>query len=89
MLRKIIYQIPKHILLAAIAVYRLLVSPLLGDCCRFYPSCSLYGRTAIRRHGFIKGLYFTLRRLLRCHPLHTGGYDPVPQKKKGFNDEWI
>ena len=75
--------------MALIGAYRLLISPWLGDCCRFYPSCSSYARTAIKKHGSLKGLYFTLRRLLRCHPFHSGGYDPVPQKKKGANSGWI
>lgn len=49
-----------------------------GSGCRFYPSCSEYGKRAFIRHGFLKGCYFTLLRILRCHPFNSGGYDPVP-----------
>jgi len=58
--------------------YQLLISPMLGQTCRFSPSCSNYSMQAIQRFGFFKGSYLTVRRLLRCHPFHPGGYDPVP-----------
>jgi putative membrane protein insertion efficiency factor len=61
-----------------IRAYRTLVSPLLGTRCRFYPSCSEYTYEAIARHGFLKGMVLGVRRLLRCHPFHEGGIDPVP-----------
>ena len=61
-----------------IRCYRYLVSPVLGSHCRFYPSCSSYAESAIKEFGFLKGGYLTLRRLLRCHPFHPGGYDPCP-----------
>jgi putative membrane protein insertion efficiency factor len=61
-----------------IRAYRALVSPLLGTRCRFYPSCSEYTYEAIARHGFLKGTALGVRRLLRCHPFHEGGIDPVP-----------
>jgi hypothetical protein len=64
--------------LAALKAYRYAVSPLLGPCCRFVPSCSHYAEQAIRQYGVIRGGYLTLRRLLRCHPWHGGGHDPVP-----------
>jgi len=64
--------------LLAIRAYQLLVSPLLPSCCRFHPSCSHYAAEALRRHGFFKGLHLGLVRLLRCHPFHPGGWDPVP-----------
>jgi putative membrane protein insertion efficiency factor len=66
------------ILLALIRGYQRFVSPYLLPSCRFYPSCSAYAVDAITRHGPWKGAVLTLRRLLRCHPLHAGGYDPVP-----------
>jgi len=59
--------------------YQLLISPMLGQTCRFSPSCSNYSMQAIERFGFFKGSYLTARRLLRCHPFHPGGYDPVPE----------
>jgi putative membrane protein insertion efficiency factor len=63
-----------------IRVYRYLVSPFLGNHCRFYPSCSNYAEAAISRHGVFAGIYLTARRLARCHPWHAGGCDPVPEK---------
>ena len=66
------------VLKAFIRLYRYAVSPLLGPNCRFYPTCSCYAEEAIEHHGAIRGTYLTARRLLRCHPWHAGGYDPVP-----------
>lgn len=63
--------------------YRYLVSPLLGNNCRFYPSCSCYAETAIKTHGVRSGGWMALRRISRCHPWHPGGVDPVPEKKDG------
>ena len=63
-----------------IRLYQWTVSPLIGPRCRFYPSCSSYGLEAIQLHGAAKGSYLTLRRLLKCHPFHEGGIDPVPEK---------
>ncbi|MBP7369971.1 MAG: membrane protein insertion efficiency factor YidD [Arenimonas sp.] len=59
--------------------YKLFISPVLGQNCRFSPSCSSYSMQAIERFGFFKGSYLTIRRLLRCHPFNPGGYDPVPE----------
>lgn len=61
-----------------IRCYQVLLSPLLGTHCRYSPSCSDYAYQAITRHGFFKGTAMGLRRLLRCHPFHEGGIDPVP-----------
>jgi putative membrane protein insertion efficiency factor len=63
--------------IASIRVYRLLLSPLLGQNCRFHPTCSAYTEEAIRRYGVLRGLWRGLLRLARCHPFHPGGYDPV------------
>jgi putative membrane protein insertion efficiency factor len=68
----------KHVLLALLRAYQIGISPLLGPSCRFYPSCSEYAIRAIRRHGVGRGLRLTAARLLRCHPFHPGGFDPVP-----------
>lgn len=65
-------------LIFLLQVYRYLISPLLGQHCRFYPGCSNYALMAIKRFGPYKGSYMAVERLLRCHPWHTGGYDPVP-----------
>lgn len=61
--------------------YRYVLSPWIGNQCRFYPSCSHYAEDAIIQYGFFSGFYLTLRRLLKCHPWHQGGLDPVPQRK--------
>jgi putative membrane protein insertion efficiency factor len=67
----------KHLLVAIIVFYQRYISPLYGPSCRFYPSCSAYSLQAINKHGLIKGLFLSLRRISRCHPWHPGGYDPV------------
>lgn len=68
----------KRAALLAIRLYQLVLSPVLGGQCRFYPSCSAYTREAIEKHGLIKGLALGGRRLLKCHPFHPGGVDTVP-----------
>lgn len=65
-------------LVALLRAYQLVVSPLLGPRCRFYPSCSSYAIQALTEHGLLRGTYLTGRRLLRCHPWNPGGLDPVP-----------
>jgi putative membrane protein insertion efficiency factor len=67
-----------RVLTAPIVAYRRYVSPALPARCRFYPSCSAYAEEAIARHGALRGLGLAVRRLLRCHPFHPGGYAPVP-----------
>ena len=68
----------KAILLAVLRGYQYLFRPLLGANCRFVPSCSDYAGEAILKHGALKGTLHAVRRILRCHPYHPGGYDPVP-----------
>jgi putative membrane protein insertion efficiency factor len=65
---------------AAIRAYQVLLSPMLGRQCRFYPSCSQYALDAIARHGAGKGLLLTAGRIARCNPLCEGGHDPVPER---------
>ena len=62
----------------AVRAYRYLLSPLLGSHCRFHPTCSAYALEALQTHGALRGSWLTLSRLLRCHPFHHGGLDPVP-----------
>ncbi|MCH8029429.1 MAG: membrane protein insertion efficiency factor YidD [Candidatus Dadabacteria bacterium] len=61
----------------AIKIYKLFISPLLPKSCRFYPSCSCYAISAYNKHGLLKGSFYALKRVLRCHPFNSGGYDPV------------
>lgn len=62
----------------AVRVYQIVVSPWLPPSCRFSPTCSEYTRQALIRHGILRGTWLSLRRLSRCHPFGSGGYDPVP-----------
>lgn len=68
----------KHLFAWAIRGYQFLLSPWLGNQCRFYPTCSEYARLAIIEHGTLKGGWLALRRTLKCHPWHSGGIDLVP-----------
>jgi putative membrane protein insertion efficiency factor len=69
----------KTVLLAGVRGYQYLVRPMLGDNCRFYPSCSDYALEALERHGALRGTWLAVRRIGRCQPFHPGGYDPVPE----------
>lgn len=71
----------RPIFLTLIRIYQRWISPMLGANCRFYPSCSCYAHDAIARHGALKGSLLALLRLLRCHPWHPGGYNPVPEAR--------
>jgi putative membrane protein insertion efficiency factor len=68
----------KYVLIGLLKIYRLVISPLYGNVCRYYPSCSAYALRAVEVHGAVKGSYLAGRRLLRCHPWTAGGYVPVP-----------
>jgi len=72
----------RAIVIGLIKAYRYALSPLLGNRCRFYPSCSCYAEEAVARFGLARGTWLALRRLLRCHPWHPGGVDPVPEKEE-------
>ncbi|MDT9587376.1 MAG: membrane protein insertion efficiency factor YidD [Candidatus Arsenophonus melophagi] len=67
-------------LIALIRGYQLLISPLVGQCCRFNPTCSQYGIEVLYRFGLIAGCRLMMKRVLKCHPLHSGGDDPVPPR---------
>ena len=68
----------KRVLIALVKFYRRNISPLRPPCCRYIPTCSQYALEALEKYGALKGSWLALRRLLRCHPFHKGGYDPVP-----------
>lgn len=70
----------QRLLIGLIRVYQYLLSPWLGNQCRFTPTCSEYARQAVLTHGALRGTWLALRRVGRCHPWHPGGHDPVPPK---------
>lgn len=71
----------KWLLIGLVRGYQLLISPLLGQTCRYYPSCSAYAVQALQVHGAVKGTWLAVRRLLRCHPWSPGGVDHVPPRR--------
>ncbi len=68
----------QHLLVGAIRVYQIALSPYFGSQCRFSPTCSEYAMEAVIKHGALKGAWLAVRRIGRCHPYHPGGHDPVP-----------
>jgi putative membrane protein insertion efficiency factor len=70
--------VPRNCGVAVLRTYRAVVSPLYGDVCRYYPSCSHYSLQAVQAHGLVKGSWLTARRLVRCHPWAQGGIDDIP-----------
>lgn len=72
--------LPRNAGIAVLRLYRLIISPLYGDVCRYYPSCSAYSLACVQEHGLAKGSWLTARRLARCHPWADGGIDDPPQK---------
>ena len=76
--KKTNYSIISYFILFLILVYQKTLSPIFGKKCRFIPTCSNYSILAIKKYGLIRGLFKTLKRVCKCHPLNKGGYDPVP-----------
>ncbi len=70
--------IPRKIAIVLLKIYSAIVSPFLGNNCRFHPTCSHYSKDAIEMHGVARGGFLTIKRISKCHPFHPGGYDPVP-----------
>ncbi len=66
------------ILIAVVKLYKMIISPLLPSSCRFFPTCSIYCIEALQKHGLLKGVFLTVKRILRCNPFSKGGFDPVP-----------
>jgi uncharacterized protein len=77
---RLLVRLPSRAVVALLRLWQLVVSPLYGPTCRFYPSCSNYALEAVDRHGLVRGGWLTVRRLGRCHPWNPGGVDPVPTR---------
>ena len=80
------HSLGEKILIKIIRGYQIFISPMMAPRCRFVPTCSCYGLEAIKTHGALKGSWLTLKRVLNCHPLHQGGYDPVPPKNNNHKE---
>ena len=76
------YDPLRLLLIGLLRLYRLAISPLYGQVCRYHPTCSQYALEAVTRHGSIRGSWLAVRRLARCHPWASGGYDPVPPSRR-------
>ena len=77
----------KYVLIALLKAYRFAISPLYGQVCRYYPTCSAYALEAVETHGALRGSWLAARRLGRCHPWAAGGYDPVPGSRQTSTTE--
>ncbi|MES9833476.1 MAG: membrane protein insertion efficiency factor YidD [Candidatus Thiodiazotropha sp. LLP2] len=72
----------RQIMIFVIRLYQTILSPFVGQHCRFYPTCSAYSLEAVEKHGALRGFWLSLKRISRCHPWHEGGVDPVPEPQK-------
>ena len=79
--------LPRNLSVLALRLYRAVISPLYGDVCRYYPSCSSYGLQAIQQYGVVRGSWMGMRRIARCHPWAVGGVDDVPQRPESKNGQ--
>ncbi len=80
----VIWLLPRNILIAPILLWRKFISPLYGNVCRYYPSCSTYGLGAVQQFGILGGVPMTVWRILRCNPFSSGGVDDVPNRPKPY-----
>jgi uncharacterized protein len=78
----LIARTPRWLLIGVLRLYRLLISPLYGQVCRYHPSCSAYALDAVTEYGAARGSWMSACRLVRCHPWAPGGYDPVPLRAR-------
>lgn len=78
---RFVWTLPRNILILVLKLYRLAISPIYGQVCRYFPSCSAYALESVTVHGAVKGTWFAARRVVRCHPWAAGGLDPVPEPK--------
>jgi putative membrane protein insertion efficiency factor len=76
-----------RVAMATIRIYQLTLSPFVGQHCRFHPTCSAYALEAFECHGTLRGTWLTIKRIGRCHPLHAGGFDPVPEAASASGGE--
>ena len=74
-------SLPAKAVILLVKLYQRAISPWLGQRCRFHPSCSNYCIEALKQHGMVFGLWLGIKRILKCQPFHSGGYDPVPERK--------
>ncbi len=84
MKKRTTHELFKEGLIILIHLYRYMLSTFLGPCCRFTPSCSSYALLSVQRFGIIEGAWLIFKRLIKCHPFHPGGYDPVPEIIKKY-----
>lgn len=75
---RFLWHLPRNILIIVLKLYRRVISPIYGQVCRFFPSCSAYALEAVTVHGAVNGTWLSARRVVRCHPWSAGGLDPVP-----------
>ena len=80
-MKSVVLAIPAKVAILLVKGYQKILSPWLGQRCRFHPSCSNYCIEALQQHGMVRGLWLGLKRILKCQPFHSGGYDPVPERK--------
>ena len=82
-----VFLLPRNLTVLVLRFYRAVISPLYGDVCRYYPSCSSYALQAVQQYGVVRGSWMGMRRIARCHPWATGGVDDVPQRSEGKNGQ--